>query len=313
MIVVFGSLNVDLVMRVGRLPRPGETVLCDGYAVRPGGKGNNQAVAAARAGGAVRLFGCIGRDDFGRMLTVRLAENQVMAAGVTPADLPTGCAAIVVDDRGENVITVAAGANRAARADDVPDAVLGPRATVVLQMEVPPAENWRLLERARRAGARTVLNTAPASVLTAADVGGLPGLVDVLVANEGEGALVAAAMGLSVTPGDPVRLTLGLAERLGAACVVTLGGRGAVAAERGAAWRVGSLPVRVADTTGAGDTFTGVLAASLDAGRDLRGALHLASAAGALACEAVGAQESMPVAPTIAARARDLPAPVAVE
>ncbi|HEY8369084.1 MAG TPA: ribokinase [Thermodesulfobacteriota bacterium] len=313
MIVVFGSLNVDLIMRVGRLPGPGETVLCEEYVVRPGGKGNNQAVAAARAGRPVRLFGRVGRDDFARILVARLAENQVTADGVTPADLPTGCATIVVDDRGENVITVAAGANRSARADDVPDAVLGPDTTVVVQMEVPPAENWRLLERARRAGARTVLNTAPASLLTAEDATRLPGLVDVLVANEGEGALLAARLGASASADDPVRLARSLAERLGGACVVTLGSRGAVAAERGAAWRVGALPVRVADTTGAGDTFTGVLAAALDAGSDLREALHLASTAGSLACEAVGAQESMPVAAAIAARARDLAAPVPVE
>ncbi len=312
MIVVFGSLNVDLIMRVGRLPQPGETVLCEGYLVRPGGKGNNQAVAAARAGRTVRLFGRVGRDDFGRMLAMRLAENQVIAGGVTPCDLPTGCAAIAVDDRGENMITVAAGANRAARADDVPEAVLGPGATVVLQMEVAPAENWRLLERARRAGARTVLNAAPASTLTAADAARLPGLVDALVVNEGEGAAVAAGLRLDAAPDDPTRLARALAERLAATCVVTLGGRGAVAAERAAAWRVGSLPVRVLDTTGAGDTFTGVLAASLDLGCDLREALHLASVAGSLACEGVGAQDSMPAAAAIAARARDLPTPAAV-
>lgn len=311
MLVVFGSLNADLISRVARLPAPGETVLCESYVVRPGGKGNNQAVAAARAGASVRLFGRVGRDDFGAMLVANLSAHGVDAAGVVAGQAPTGCAAITVDDGGENVIVVAAGANLEARAADVPVDALSPGATLVLQMEVPPAENWRLLERARAAGARTVINVAPASALPAADAARLAGTIDVLVANADEAVSVAAALGVAAGAGAPDGLARRLAGRLGATCVITLGADGAVAADGTTTWRVHALSARVVDSTGAGDTFIGVMAAALDRGLALRDALHRAAVAGALACEAVGAQESMPTKAAIEARLGDLDPPEA--
>lgn len=306
MILVFGSLNMDLTMRVTALPRPGETVLCPSYRTLPGGKGNNQAVAAARAGAAVAMIGRVGDDGFGQRLRANLMDNGVDATGVATAVNPTGIAAIAVDDRAENCITVASGANLELRAADVPDAMLRPGTTVVTQMEVPVAETLALLRRARAAGARTLLNLAPAPVLDAGAAADLAAAVaasvDVLVVNELEGAALAGGAG-----GDGLDLCRRLASDLGTACVMTLGGQGAVAAQDGRLWRVRALPVEVADTTGAGDTFTGVLAAALDSGLSLPDGLARAGAAAGLACCGVGAQDSMPDAVRIAAAVAGMP------
>lgn len=309
MILVFGSLNMDLIMRVPSLPRPGETVLCPSYRTLPGGKGNNQAVAAARAGAATAMVGRVGDDGFGQRLRANLADNGVDAAGVTAGTNPTGIATIAVDDRAENCITVASGANLELRADDVPDAMLRPGTTVVTQMEVPLAETLALLRRARAAGARALLNLAPAPALDADAAVHLAtavaNSVDVLVVNELEGAALAG--GAAGTGGDGLDLCRRLAADLGTACVMTLGGQGAVAAEGGRLWRVRALPVDVVDTTGAGDTFTGVLAAALDSGLSLPDGLLRAAAAAGLACRGVGAQDSMPDAARIAAAVAGMP------
>lgn len=304
MIVVFGSLNLDLVLTVPALPRPGETVLCPGYVLKPGGKGANQAVAAARAGAEVRLFGRVGDDAFGRQLCQHLAGEGVDIAGVATDAAPTGCAAVCVDGQGENQIVVAGGANLALRADQVPDAVLTPAATVLMQMEVPAAQVQALIARARARGARTVLNLAPAGELPRAVLAEL----DVLVVNALEAAALAQRFGLTgATPRDHARA---LAASGPVTCVVTLGGAGALAAEPdGRLWHVPALPVAPVDTTGAGDAFCGVLAASLDAGDALPMALRCASVAAGLACLALGAQESLPGAAAIAARLAEVPEP----
>lgn len=311
MILVFGSLNMDLTMTVASLPRPGETVLCPSYRTLPGGKGNNQAVAAARAGAAVTMVGRVGDDEFGRRLRSNLTDNGVDAAGVAAGSTPTGIAAIAVDGRGENCITVASGANLELRAGDVSDAMLSPGTTVVAQMEVPVDETLALLRRARAAGARTLLNLAPAPALdagAAADLAAaVAAAVDVLVVNELEGAALAGG-----AAGDGLSLCRKLAGELGTACVMTLGGQGAVAAEGGRLWRVRALPIEVVDTTGAGDTFTGVLAAALDAGRVLPEGLARAGAAAGLACCGIGAQDSMPDAARIEAAVAGMPSVEAV-
>src|SRR5215204_2049977 len=163
MILVFGSINVDVLVPVPHLPRPGETVLGGDYALAPGGKGANQAVAARRAGAAVALAGVIGEDAFAGFALEILRREGVDLRLVRPVARPTGCAAIMIGAGGENLIAVAPGANREALAATVPEAMLGPTTTVVCQMEVPAAETWALLRRARAAGARRVLNLAPAA------------------------------------------------------------------------------------------------------------------------------------------------------
>ncbi len=307
MIVVFGSLNMDLVMAVPALPRPGETVLCPSYRALPGGKGNNQAVAAARAGGTVRLFGRVGADGFGEALRANLLANGIPDGDVRAGGAPTGCAAITVDPAGENAIAVASGANRELRADDVPDAALVPGGFLLAQMEVPAEETWAVLRRARAAGMRTVLNLAPAPSPTPDLVAVLRDAVDILIVNELEAAALAAGRDGSPAPADEISLCRHLSDAFRVACVMTLGARGVLASSGARTWTVGTLPVTVLDTTGAGDTFAGVLVAALAAGQPLPQALRHAGAAAALACCGQGAQDSMPHADRLSAALPDLP------
>src|SRR5215471_8926917 len=162
MILVFGSINVDVVVPVRHLPRPGETVLGDDYAILPGGKGANQALAAWRDGARVMMAGAVGNDDFAAVALAGLQHEGIDLTMVQRVARPTGCASIMVGADGENLIAVASGANTDVRADAVPDAVLGPGTLLVCQMEVPTAENAALLRRACVLGARTILNLAPA-------------------------------------------------------------------------------------------------------------------------------------------------------
>ena len=278
MIVVFGSVNVDLIVPVPRLPRPGETVLGNDYALLPGGKGANQALAARRAGADVVLAGAVGGDPFADVALGLLRRANVDTRLVRIVEQPTGCAAIMVSSAAENMIAVAPGANSSTRSDQVPDELLGAGTTLVTQMEVPPSETALLIRRQRARGGYSLLNLAPALPVDTA----LLEEIDLVVANEGE----AAAMGSS-----PNRL----AERLRHGLVVTRGAAGAVALLReGTRIEVPALAIEPTDTTGAGDTFVGVLAAALDLGATLETALRQASAAAGLACLARGAQTAMP-------------------
>jgi ribokinase len=278
MILVFGSINVDVVVPVPRLPLPGETVLGRDYALMPGGKGANQALAARRAGAAVKLVGAVGRDAFAAAALEILRNEGVDLDLVLTVDRSTGLASVMVDADGENSIAVASGANAAAAAVQVPDEMLGSATTLLCQMEVPSEETAALLRRARRSGARTILNLAPALPIDAS----LCDAIDWIVANRGE----AASLG-----GPPERF----AEHLGCGLIVTLGGEGAVAySADGSSITIPALPIEPVDTTGAGDAFVGVLAAGFDARLDLPEALRRASAAAGLACLGRGAQSAMP-------------------
>lgn len=293
----------DLSVRVARHPLPGETLLGSGGVVTAGGKGANQAVAAARAGAEVAMAGAVGADGFGAVLRDNLAAQGIDTTLVVDSDRPTGVAFICVDRAAENFITVAQGANRAPRADQVPDDRLGPDTLVLMQMEIPPAENWALLRRARARGARTMLNVAPAAGVPEAALADL----DVLIVNTIEAEAVARTLGLEIGS-DAAATARAIAGHCRLTCVMTLGRDGALAAEAdGALLVVPALPVAPVDTTGAGDTFTGVLAAGLDAGLSLEQALRRASVGAALSCLALGAQEAMPRAADIDARLGELP------
>ncbi len=284
MLLVFGSINADLLFKVKSLPRPGETVLCPEYAFAPGGKGANQAAAAAKAGAEVRFVGNVGNDAYGPVVRELLAAGGVDVTGLGVAERPTAIAVIGVDEQGENAIIVASGANLETRAGQVPDAVLGPGTTVLCQNEIRPEETFALLRRARARGARTILNLAPASPVPEDVLGAL----DLLLVNEIEAAM-AAGHGAA-----PEKLARELHRRFGLTCVVTLGAQGAVAVGAEGILRAAPLAVEAVDTTGAGDAFSGVLAACLDAGLGLRDALHRATVAAGLACEQVGAQTAQP-------------------
>ena len=292
MILVFGSINIDVLMPVPHLPVPGETVLGGDYALAPGGKGANQALAAHRAGAAVRMAGAVGEDSFAAAALELLARDGVDLALVRRIGRPTGCASIMVGASGENAIAVASGANLMARAAEVPDAALHPETVLICQMEVPSDETAALIRRARRCGARIVLNLAPALPLEL----GLLAEIDVLVANEGEAASL----------GDP-RVS---ARSLRQALIVTEGAAGSTALlADGGRIAVPALAIEPVDTTGAGDAFVGVLAAGLDQGLALGPALHRASAAAGLACLVRGAQPAFADRSAIEAALARLPAP----
>jgi ribokinase len=293
MIIVFGSLNADLVFRVPSLPRPGETVQTRAYEVIPGGKGGNQAVAAARAGARTRMVGCLGEDEFGRRLLESLSGAGVDTSAVTLRGERTGCAAICVDTGGENQIAVAGGANLEARAADVPEDWLTPDTIVMMQMEVTPEENWALAARAKEKGARVILNAAPAATLPESVFGQLDGLI----VNELEATLVAGAAGLP--DNDPQQAARALSDTFDLDCVVTLGSKGAAGFSRGQSYFTPPLPITPIDTTGAGDAFCGVFAASLDSGMNFDDALRRAGIGGSLACTRTGAQTGMPDAGAI--------------
>jgi len=285
MIVVFGSINVDLIVPVPRPPRPGETVLGGDYALLPGGKGANQALAARRAGAEVVLASAVGADSFAGLALDLLRRDGVDTRLVRVVEQPTGCAAIMVSSEGENMIAMAPGANASARSNQVPDELLSTGTTLVAQMEVPPSQTAMLIRRLRTRGGYSLLNLAPALPIDAA----LLGEIDLLVANEGE----AAASGSDLQR---------LARRLRQGLVVTRGAAGALAIlHDGMRIEVPALAIEPVDTTGAGDTFVGVLAAALDLGSTLETALRRASAAAGLACLARGAQTAMPDDAAIAA------------
>jgi ribokinase len=289
-LLVIGSLNTDLLVRVGSLPGPGETITGGTFEMAGGGKGANQAVAAARAGAAVAMVGAVGRDEFGARLLEELAGEGVSVVGVARLpDVATGLAAIVVDEEGENQIAVASGANHMLRACHVERAFgeldLSHAKCVLLSLEV---DDEVIAEGAKRAVARgmaVVVNPAPARPLPAELMAQRP----ILTPNEGEAAELTGR-------DDPAGAAAALVESGAAAALVTAGARGVFVARRGAVERLEPPPVSVRDTTGAGDTFSGVFAAGLARGWELERAARWATAAAALSVTRSGARSGMPAA-----------------
>lgn len=290
-VVVVGSLNMDLVARVARLPGPGETVLGDDVARIPGGKGANQAVAAARLGASVAMIGAVGTDDMGDALLGVLASEGIDASGVARvADRPSGVALVAVDEAGENQIVVAAGANATVTPEHVRahEALIAGASVVLVQLEIPLPAVHAALELARASGVRTVLDPAPAQPLPDS----LLQLVDIAKPNESEAELLT---GIPTRDADGAHdAAAALADRTGGVVVVTRGAHGACWVGPDGRGDVGRYPVIAVDATAAGDAFSGALAAALAAGDDLPEALELASAAGALATTVAGASASLP-------------------
>jgi ribokinase len=281
-VTVLGSANLDEVVRVARLPAPGETVLALGRDRLPGGKGLNQAVAASRAGARTAFVSAVGHDAAADLLLDTLADAGVETAAVRRSDLATGTALVMVQESGENSIVVDAGANGDVRLDGPGrDAVTGAR-VLLAQLEVPLPVVAEGVAAARQAGVTVVLNAAPSQPLPAE----LLDAVDVLLVNEHELRDVTGRASVD-------EALTALAGRV-RAVVVTLG-------PDGARWRSAEgdgsapgLPARVVDTTGAGDAFAGTLAAALATGAGLDDAVRLGTAAGALSVERAGAAVSMP-------------------
>ena len=287
MIVVFGSTNLDQVGTVTRLPQPGETVAGGTFSMAPGGKGANQALAARRAGAAVRHVSAVGNDAFADMALALLEAGGVDLSQLRRAEAATGIAMIFVDAAGENVIAILPGANGTISPADAERGLgeLGPGDILLVQQEVPQAATRRALELARERGATSLLNTAP----YLPDTAELAPLADIVIANETE---------FSLLSGRPLaELDAAMADwtaRTGRTIVVTLGPDGARARTPDGPLSVPAHKVTPVDTVGAGDTFCGYLAAALGAGLPLVTALRRAAVAGSLACLHPGAQPAIP-------------------
>ncbi len=288
MITVFGSINIDQVYQVKMMPAPGETVLGHNYMQVPGGKGANQAVAARRSGADVALVGCVGRDANANPALELIRTDGIDLTYLQISDQPTGSASVWVSDSGENSIVVSSGANGSLDASLVSDTLLKESKILLLQMEVPFAENWQLLERAKLAGVTTILNLAP--------VGDIPVSIleklDYLVVNEIEAQALAKQLNLEIMTEDEIAKSL--SERFDLACILTKGAEGVIAANAKEVISVPAMEINVVDTTAAGDSFIGAFAACLDQGGSLREALVDATQVAGITCTKLGAQSSIP-------------------
>ncbi|PYE87452.1 ribokinase [Phyllobacterium leguminum] len=289
MITVIGSINLDLIARTMHLPKPGETVSGSDFQSAPGGKGANQALAAARAGARVRMVGAIGNDAFGGESMALLDEGGVDLSLVRKAEVATGIALITVEASGENVIVVVPGANGTVSLGDVKAAGLS-GGHLLLQHEIPLATVGAALKAARENGTISILNIAPWRD-EAADL--LP-LADIVIANETEFDL--AASRLKLEGADRESRMADFAAKTGRTVIVTLGADGLCAATPQEAFAMPAYPVKPVDTVGAGDTFCGYLAAGLDMGLALKAACRQAAIAASLACLKPGAQPAIPFA-----------------
>jgi ribokinase len=281
-IVIAGSANMDLVGLATRLPLPGETVLGDDFVMTPGGKGANQAIAAARAGGRTVFLGAIGSDAFGVTINARLTAAGVDTSGVRTSYGSSGVAVIMVDRAGENSILVAPGANTSFVAlTESERRSIAEADVLVCQLEIPVGTVTEAMAVARAAGTRTILNAAPARDLPA----DLLADVDLLVVNETEAEAITGRREVDVPA------LLALVPRV----VLTLSGAGSRYADRdGADEHIPAYRVEVADTTAAGDAFTGALAVAWGEGRAIGESVRWANAAGAVCVQQVGASNALP-------------------
>lgn len=283
-VVIVGSANMDVVFTVDRMPLPGETLLADDATRHPGGKGLNQAVAAARSGAATSFIGALGSDEFGHSLAAAMDSAGVSRDLVRRTDADTGQAFILVDRSAENLIVVASGANATmTELSHAESEAIAAANVLLMQLELPLRVVHEAAAVARGAGTTVLLNAAPAATLSA----DLLGLVDLLIVNEHEASMIGGS-------DDLAEASLALSARVHR-LIVTLGAEGSEVYEAGElVGRVAAPQVTAVDTTGAGDTFCGALAAALADGLELMDATRFATAASALSVESVGAVSSIP-------------------
>lgn len=290
-VVVIGSLNMDLVTRAPRLPKGGETLIGQSFTTVSGGKGANQAVAAARLGARVSMIGCVGNDAYGEALRGALLAEQVDCQAVSTVDGSSGVALIVVDDNSQNTIVIVPGANGALSAEAIDrfDSVIQAADVLICQLEVPDASVGHALKRGRELGKTVILNPAPVSRPLPSD---WYASIDYLIPNESEAS---ALSGLSV---DSLETAQAAATRLiamGAGkVIITLGAQGSLFADGQRFEHFPAPVVKAVDTTAAGDTFVGGFAAALAAGQDEVQAIRFGQVAAALSVTRAGAQPSIP-------------------
>ena len=292
-VVVIGSSNTDMVVKATRIPQPGETVLGGEFVMVPGGKGANQAVAAARLGAEVTLVARLGDDLFAEASLRSLREAGIHTeAVVRDPEAASGVALILVDESGENAIAVAPGANARLTPADVDRAEAAIRAAdvVVLQLEVPMPAVLHAIRLAKRHGRRVILNPAPAAPVPDEALA----MVDFLTPNETEAELLLGGGAAASAWGGIAAVADALRAKGAGTVIVTLGREGAFVVGPGGSVHVPGRHVKAVDTTAAGDAFTGALACALGEGRDLAAALEFATAAAALSVTRMGAQSSLP-------------------
>jgi ribokinase len=287
-ILVVGSLNADLVVRAPRFPEPGETISGEDLQVIPGGKGANQAVAAARLGSNVSMLGRVGKDNFGDFLLDNLRSNQVDLDLVQRDDASTGTAIIVVDPNGQNSIVLSPGSNGKVALADVENASFLHHDLLLLQLEIPMPTVLAAAKRAQENNVRVILNPAPAQKLPDE----VMGLADFLIPNESELSLLSGMDVKDLSSAEAAARAL--LQRGAKNVIVTLGSKGALIVTSAQVTHVGAFKVNVVDTTAAGDAFIGGFATALLSNMSLEEMVQYGCACGALATTKFGAQPSLP-------------------
>ena len=292
MITVIGSLNVDLVTNASRMPKVGETIMGKSFKQVPGGKGGNQADAIARLGSAVKIVGCVGEDELGNMLIQSLQKDGADVSCIARLKgEATGIASITVDDDGNNCIIVVAGANKMLTVERLQESIDAIKETsvVVAQLEVPIETVKYALKAAKEFGKTTILNPAPAAVLDDEMLAS----IDILIPNETE---LEAISGRKIINNDDVLSAAQLLINKGVReLIVTLGDKGCIHVNRQGSDIFKAYKVKAVDTTAAGDSFIGALAAAISEGKELKDAISFATAVGALTVTKEGAQSSLPL------------------
>ena len=299
MILVFGSINADFFLNVKSLPRPGETVLCPSYTFYPGGKGANQAVAAARLGAEVMFAGSVGKDLYGAQVLKSLREVGINLNRVNSKGTTTGTAFVVVEEDGENQIVVASGANLETCSNQIKDSDLSLCTHIVLQLEVPIKEIEDIIFRAKAAGCKIILNYAPANVIQPTAIE----CCDYLIMNEIE------ANSLFGQKKEVEEYAIKFSKRFDAECIITLGPKGSLLATREGLYKIDALEVEAIDTVGAGDMFVGAFSAGLFKGECTTSSLQRATVASGLTCKFNGAQPSLVTPQLVESELQRLPLP----
>lgn len=307
MIIVFGSINMDLNVGMGGFPGPGDAVISLDYTTTPGGKGANQSLAAARCGEKTALVGKVGDDGMGLRILNSLRRHEVMTSGVATADtLPTGLSIVMKEKSGDVRTILAAGANAELQSDQVPNEILGPGNVLLIQMETPWQQSLEVMKRAKEYGATVIMNAAPvrkfaAEALTYADY---------LIVNDREAVQLAQMIGMPMEK-DFAAMAKAFALKTKATTIITLGEKGLVCvAVDGKAWKVDALKLEeVVEVNGAGDCFCGTFAAALHAKKPLPAALKRASVAAGLSCMKQGIQEAYPYSADVEEHLSGIPEP----